>query len=785
MTNAVTTQQSFAEVDDDGGANAGTLGITNDDWTQLVDSVFRIRFMLDTTAKAETDGYYLYANYNGTGYARVTPTSSNVQSVASGFGTPPTDGTATSQRLGSGTFTAGEWDDNGAIGSMTIPVNNETEHEFCLSIVSGDVADGLDILFEVRFDSGGSLDGYTNTPTVTIDKPSGEIQQGSFRWRTEGAEETVNQDTWEAALDTDVTLDMMTVHGGLLTRLRAELVEVNGLSKTITPKLQYRINAGSWVTPRAWNYLDPGAETGTFDPVMIVNKATTTDGAATTNVLAGSAKAFVAGTMNHDATAASVSLNNQHTELEWAILISHFYNTQQYLSDGDTIDFRVVESDDTLLDGTYDYPRVTVNIPDGYIGGTGIETSQNFSFIKIPDGTLYAPIEDAELGSNIMMLKSSDGGKSWTPQDNGIVLVANDMEAFSMAYDDTRKVIHCLHVGGDAEYYQFGTKDHGTDADQWIEIGGAGVYRQQIEAGIDATNQSCELILRGSTLYAFYPDDTAPEVIYYKKKTDTSTTNNWGSRVAVDSTGGTTDFSGVSAVVGPKTGGAGEPLIHIFYSDHSNLDIFHRSLDTSDVLGTIHTITTDMSDPGSGFPMGLTNAIAWESGGSECAMIAFSDATNSYLNTVIVQDDGTPDSPQVASNSVVVLDNPASVNARQPVASLGLDGTTAWIFYADDATADLWRASNANGAGWTGHAEELDGVTVHAVRGQAFTHSAGNGGATVFGFIWETQYNQGGTPRSGYEGTNRYDEYVIAVAAVGVSPKPTTILQAINRASTY
>jgi hypothetical protein len=33
------------------------------------------------------------------------------------------------------------------------------------------VADALDILFEVRFDNDGSLDGYTIRPTVTVDKP--------------------------------------------------------------------------------------------------------------------------------------------------------------------------------------------------------------------------------------------------------------------------------------------------------------------------------------------------------------------------------------------------------------------------------------------------------------------------------------------------------------------------------------------------------------------------------------------------------------------------------------
>lgn len=171
MTNPVTTQASFAQVDDDGTANAGSLGTTDADWTQLVDTVFRIRFLLTTTGKNETDGYHLWQNYNGGGYAQVTTSSTEVQAVGSEFGTPPTDGDATTQRIGGGTFSAGEWVDDGIVDSMTIIVNQETELEFCVQIVGADVADALDILFEVRFDNDGSLDGYTIRPTVTVDKP--------------------------------------------------------------------------------------------------------------------------------------------------------------------------------------------------------------------------------------------------------------------------------------------------------------------------------------------------------------------------------------------------------------------------------------------------------------------------------------------------------------------------------------------------------------------------------------------------------------------------------------
>lgn len=774
MGGTVTTQTDFRYRNDDGGEPTGSpptgaswKAAENVDWVPVVgdlDAPFRLRFQISTTGMDEAQKTYtIRLSVNDGSYLAITTTSTDgvisVPSADTSWTINDNDPT-TEQMDGSGTFKAGDIDETGTTGDIQIRVNEDTEVEFVLQLDGANLSGGEKLEFRV-YGGASPLDAYTVTPTIASapTPPSGSIEQGSFRFRPTGAEEAVNDNAsedWEAIKDTDVTMDMLTIHGGLLFRLRIELKEVASTSKTLIPKIQYRINAGSWTDPRAWDYLNPGAESGTYDAVMLVNKATTTDGAATTDLFGG--LTFVAGTVNHDQTANSVTLNNEHTELEFAILISHFYNTRQYLSDGDTVDFRIVESDDTLLDGTYDFPRVTINIPAGYIGGTCIETSANFSYIVIPDGTFYGPMEDAELNSNIMMMESTDEGDSWNPVDNVTALAANDMESWSMAYDDTNKIIHCLHVGGDARYLQYATKDHATEANTWLHIGAdPDFWSHVLNASVDSTNQSAEIILRGSTLYALYPDLSTTDQIFYRKKPDLSSTNNWGSEVSIDVRGGGRNFSGVAAVLGPNS-----DLIHIFYSDLTNYDILHVSLNTSDTLGTLHTVETDIED-GPEAQHGMTNAISWYNGTTEKAMIAYIDMTNRYLYTVIVDNDGTPDTRQLASNSVQAVANQSSLNSRQPAASLGIDTNTdtAWVFYSADRTAmDMYRASNVDGAGWTGHTEEKDAVTLHGIRGQVFTEV---GGDTVFGYTWETQYNQGGTPKSGYAGTSRYDKYIIAV----------------------
>lgn len=590
------------------------------------------------------------------------------------------------------------------------------------------------------------------------------IQQSHFRIRNIGALQTINQDSdWAQDLDVNSTLNMRNTDGGCLFGLRFELEEIISSSTTVIPKLQYRVNLGSWtdcedVNGVIDNYNDPGLNDDIFN-VIVTNKATITDGAATTNILGGSGLGFVAGTGEHDTVGASITLNNQHTEIEWRVLIRNRYTTRQESVTGDEYEFRVVESDNTPLGGTYVIPKITINLPDGYMGGTGIETSEERSYVVIPDGTMYTCLEEGEQNAEFTMMKSIDGGNTWLQQDATVDLAA-DMESLSMVYDDTNKVIHVAKIGNSAYYYQYATKDHATETtDAWITA-----REVTIEAGVGSNNQSCDIILRGSNIYVFYGALSSTDQIWYRKKADL-TTGSFASRVSVDTSGGSTDFTGMSATLGPNS-----DLIHIFYTDYSNFVLYHVSLNTSDVLGTRHTCDTNLKQ-GTSAEHGMTNALSWYNGSVEKAIVGYKDETNDYLYTVTVENDGAPDTPQNASNSVAIEDSPAGVASKQPVATLGIDPATdeIYAFYALEADQDLWMSTSSDGAAWTGHTEVADAVMYQAIRGSVFTHSAGNGGDTVFGWIWDTAYDQDAIGRSGYSGTNRYDEFLIAAGGTDIS----------------
>jgi len=67
-----------------------------------------------------------------------------------------------------------------------------------------------------------------------------------------------------------------------------------------------------------------------------------------------------------------------------------------------------------------------------------------------------------------------------------------------------------------------------------------------------------------------------------------------------------------------------------------------------------------------------------------------------------------------------------------------------------------------NDGGWDTDTEEKDAVNAKAIRGRVFTHSSGNGGATVVGYIWTDKIGSNDPSVNGFQW---YDEFEISVAA--------------------
>jgi hypothetical protein len=169
-----TDQDAFRFRNDDGDeAGASWMAGTNTDvgsgegFTEGADKDFRIRLVIEATGAVEEHHQYrLQYSLNGGTWTNVTPTSSVVRSVLSANFD---DEDPTTQQISTGSFVAGEMDENeGLTDTITELEDQKTEHEYMCRMLAADVGPGDAIDLRVVKSVGGTLDTYTETPTISL-----------------------------------------------------------------------------------------------------------------------------------------------------------------------------------------------------------------------------------------------------------------------------------------------------------------------------------------------------------------------------------------------------------------------------------------------------------------------------------------------------------------------------------------------------------------------------------------------------------------------------------------
>lgn len=685
--------------------------------------------------KVETDGYRLEYSINaGVDWVAVTTSSSYVRSASSGNFT---DGDSTSQELGAGTFDEGYWDDTGSIASYTLTNGQESEHEFCFQFRSADCS-GQTVLVRIAFDDGADLDGYTySNPSLIF---PGGLSQANFRVRS-GDDQLLNADAgWAGALNANVSIAK-----GVTFRVRFEVEESNGTSESHQYKLQY-----NWSGDPGWNNLLVNTAENGSTPITYEPSTQYTNGAATTNTLSGSSETFTAGDGVEDAElTGTIALQSQHTECEWCLLIQNFFGTLAtsiyQVAINDTIQLRVVESDGTVLDSYDNSLTITVLGNDYYIGGCSPEAVHNWGPFIDANGNIYTVIEGFSDGDTWFgVIKSTDGGKTWAEMDGSNRPAKGDLESLDIFQDADNETLHIVHDATSAAsgemYHTFYTSDHATLGDTW------GLTNNKIVSSQAKTDHSMSVVARSDgTVVAFWrgTDGSSYERIYY----DIRSGGSWGGTpILLDNTA-TTHFSAVRAVLGKSDD------IEIFYKDSSNDVIYHKTLNSSDVLSGRESVMTDAKSGGTDYQDAMTSAVHYLDGTDSVAIIGVLDDSDSYVYTIRVVNGGTPDTREQASD-YTVLNSPGATGSEQPVADLAVDESTKTVYflYADLTTQDIWRDVDVDDGGWGTDEEELDGVTIDWLRCRVITHSAGNGGKKVLAYLYDNGSD-------GFSGKIWYGEY--------------------------
>ena len=594
--------------------------------------------------------------------------------------------------------------------------------------------------------------------TIAI-HPSGAatatLVQTSYRIRT-GDTVGLNTDSgWEAALNTAATIDA----GGRF-RIRFTVTETAAVSVSTAYKLQFRRkpNGGSF---GSWTDCPQRGTPVSDMPVQALDSGQYADGDSTTAVLSSGA-GFVAGDGNENINTASVTLDDEHTEFEFCVMLLGTWGGPARAVTGDILEFRLVLAAGTALNTYTNTPSITVSMPNGYLGPPTIESPGRIGTFCDTNGNLYEIIEPVgAAGANNNepeILKSSDGGDSRSLVDIASSPTENDLESVDCFQDgDTLHII--IQDGGsgnDVTYHTFRLSDHSTNPDTW------GITDESITASPGSSDQGCGIVARGDgTVVAFYRyNDGSNERVGYKIR---SSGGVWGSQQNLDNTA-STDFTFCSCVLGASD------KTHVFYRDQTNNDIYHKSLSSGDSLSGRELVEGDAQ---SGSDMwGTSPAVYWDDAGDEKVMILVRDDSDGILYSVVITNDGSPEARKQVSGSAV-RNHPTGALSHQPVCDLVVDPDTdtAYALFAYSSDGDLYLSTAANDGGWGTDEKQIVATNIDYVRGQIFTHSSGNGGAKVYGYVYEDD-------GQGDEGFSWYTEYEIAAAA-------TKSLPPIRRTKTY
>ena len=178
--NPTYVQQTHRFVSDDAANNSATLiGSNGDDASYAPGDTIRLRFLIEqATDGANTDltvTPQLHYSYNGGSYGIIGGPSDTSFPIRVKSITNITDGNSTTQRIGSGTFIGGTFEDTasswGSGATFSSSTASEAEFEIALEIYSGypGLSNGDTIDLRIYRSGGTALNGgYTDTPRITV-----------------------------------------------------------------------------------------------------------------------------------------------------------------------------------------------------------------------------------------------------------------------------------------------------------------------------------------------------------------------------------------------------------------------------------------------------------------------------------------------------------------------------------------------------------------------------------------------------------------------------------------
>jgi hypothetical protein len=549
---------------------------------------------------------------------------------------------------------------------------------------------------------------------VFLDAAAGTIRVGRV---VNGAETVLAERKAAIASGQWLEIEVQTEGGEIEVDFEDGTVELSTALGADIPqsRLGFQVPANSRVEFREFTF----AGEARTPRASIVSCPAYVNGAATTDLLAGSAAGFQPGAgINLTERAAAGTGAGSHSEFEWALVVRRFADGPVTNEEGDSFEFRMV---DGMTPVTTRNPVLRLAIPPGHVGGTFVENPGRIGPWRAANGDLYFVMEPAETENVFMMIKSADNGRTWREVDGANRPVTNDLESV-----DTRQVgdtIHILHqVTGSSRYHAFRTSDHPTRPDTW------GV-RDEVAGRVQAIAQTAALEVRSDgSMVAFYLGQSK---IHYSVR---STAGAWSAVMTLDP-----DIAPNQA--GPQAVRGASDTVHLAYYGTDGTIWYRRFLPDGTITSREQLATgagTSRAEYGAVLPL------VYIPESNTVVIIYRLDSGNLWERRVV--NHGRPTPAMRVTDRIVITD---AVDSQQPGADAVRDGNTVQLLFIEKSSRSIF--STHDRGGWQPPTLQVGKIIGSWLRGNIYTRPDG---VRVYGYIYDAG-SEGGA------GMNRFAELIL------------------------
>jgi hypothetical protein len=512
-------------------------------------------------------------------------------------------------------------------------------------------------------------------------------------------------------------LEVQTENGEVEVNFEEDTLEFSAALGTDIPlsRLGFHVPANSSAEFREFTF----AGEARTPRVSIVSCPAYVNGAATTDLLAGSATGFQpgAGISFGERTSAWTGADS-HGEFEWALVVRRFADGAVTNEEGDSFEFRMVDGSTPV---TARNPVLRLTIPPGHVGGTYVENPGRIGPWRASNGDLYFIMEPTETETVFMMIKSTDNGRTWREVDAANRPQTNDLESV-----DARQVgstIHILHqVTSSSRYHAFRTSDHPDHPDTWA-------VRDEVAGRVEAIAQTAALEVRSDgSVVAFYLGQAK---IHYSVRSAAGT---WSKVMTLDP-----DIAPNQA--GPQAVLGANDTVHFAYYGTDGT-IWYRRFLPDGTLTQREQIATGAGSSRAEYGAVLPLVYIPES--NTVVIIYRLDSGNLWERRVV--NHGRPTPAVQVTNRIVTTD---AVDSQQPGADAVRDGNTVHVLFIEESSRSIF--STHDKGGWQPPSLQVGNIAGSWIRGNVYTR---RDGVRVYGYIYDAGSDGGA-------GMNRFGELIL------------------------